>query len=218
MKTDTAHQHWNVQWSTKEGRADWIEPDIFVVEFVSLMRSYGVTSVLDLGCGPGRHALFLAEMGFQVRGIDASPAAVSFLEQESEKLGLDIKTTISEMTNIGLADNSCDMVLAWNVIYHGDIPVVQRSLSEIGRVLQRGGLFVGTMLSRRNSEVQTGSEIAHNTYTNTDKSDKDHPHFYCNAAELIGLFHGFEPIILQDTEQKEPGSGAYHWQFIMEKQ
>lgn len=218
MKTDTAHLHWDTQWSTEEGRADWIEPDVFIVESLALMRKYHISSVLDLGCGPGRHSLFLAEMGFNVQGVDASPTAIAYLEKESAKCGFAIKKGICEMTDLDLPTDSFDMVLAWNVIYHGDIPVVQRSLSEIGRILRRGGLFVGTMLSKRNGEIQTGNEIAHNTYINQEKSDKDHPHFYCNAAELIGLFHGFEPLVLQDVEHKEPGSGAYHWQFVMEKQ
>jgi SAM-dependent methyltransferase len=39
-----------------------------------LLRKYApdVTSVLDLGCGTGRHALCLAEKGFRVVGVDRS--------------------------------------------------------------------------------------------------------------------------------------------------
>src|SRR5256886_14575005 len=33
--------------------------------------------VLDLGCGPGRHALFLQRKGFDVVGVDASPTQVA---------------------------------------------------------------------------------------------------------------------------------------------
>ncbi len=32
--------------------------------------------VLDIGCGPGRHALYLQAEGFDVLGIDASPLAI----------------------------------------------------------------------------------------------------------------------------------------------
>ena len=31
--------------------------------------------VLDVGCGPGQHLLWLQERGFQVTGIDISPGA-----------------------------------------------------------------------------------------------------------------------------------------------
>ena len=33
--------------------------------------------VLDMGCGRGRHALFLAEKGYHVTGVDLSPLAIS---------------------------------------------------------------------------------------------------------------------------------------------
>ena len=32
--------------------------------------------ILDVGCGPGRHALWLQEQGFNVTGIDTSPGVV----------------------------------------------------------------------------------------------------------------------------------------------
>jgi 2-polyprenyl-3-methyl-5-hydroxy-6-metoxy-1,4-benzoquinol methylase len=54
--------------------------------------------VLDLGCGPGQHARFLAERGYQVVGIDASasmidmaredpvPSAVTFIEGDISRV------------------------------------------------------------------------------------------------------------------------------------
>lgn len=33
-----------------------------------------VGAVLDAGCGSGRHAVYLAEAGYQVVGVDAAPA------------------------------------------------------------------------------------------------------------------------------------------------
>ena len=41
--------------------------------------------VLDLGCGPGRHALYLQEEGFDVLGIDASPLAIKVAKERGLK-------------------------------------------------------------------------------------------------------------------------------------
>ena len=45
----------------------------------SLIERYhpGARSVLDLGCGTGRHALLLAESGYRMTGIDRSPEMLS---------------------------------------------------------------------------------------------------------------------------------------------
>ena len=213
--TDTAHLDWDVRWQSEEGRADWIEPESFVAETISLLKGRGVKTVLDLGCGVGRHALLLAREGFIVHGVDASPAAMDYVSRQAGKGDLDISLQMSEMTEIPFENEMFDYVLAWNVIYHGDLPVVQRSLSEILRVLKPGGLFQGTMLSKRNAEIVSGRRIAKDTYINSDCFEKRHPHFYCNAAELVALFGGFEPLTIIDCEHSKEGS--YHWHILAEK-
>jgi SAM-dependent methyltransferase len=46
---------------------------------------------LDLGCGPGRNALHLARLGFQVDAVDLSPAAVAWAEDRAREAGADIR-------------------------------------------------------------------------------------------------------------------------------
>ncbi|MFJ3100503.1 class I SAM-dependent methyltransferase [Streptomyces sp. NPDC086835] len=42
---------------------------------------------LDLGCGPGRNALHLASLGFQVDAVDLSPVAISWAEERARETG-----------------------------------------------------------------------------------------------------------------------------------
>jgi 2-polyprenyl-3-methyl-5-hydroxy-6-metoxy-1,4-benzoquinol methylase len=163
----------------------------------------------------GRHATLLAQAGFQVHAVDASPAAVEYLSRQADELGLVVHTHTAEMTNIPLETEAFDYLLAWNVIYHGDLAVVTRVLSEILRLLKPGALFQGTMLSKRNAEISAGRRIAKDTYVNSDCFEKRHPHFYCNGGELVSLLNGFEPLIIRDQEHRKAGS--YHWHILAEK-
>jgi SAM-dependent methyltransferase len=45
---------------------------------------------LDLGCGPGRNALHLASLGFQVDAVDLSPTAISWAKERAQEAGADI--------------------------------------------------------------------------------------------------------------------------------
>ncbi|MFJ3952700.1 class I SAM-dependent methyltransferase [Streptomyces libani] len=45
---------------------------------------------LDLGCGPGRNALHLASLGFEVDAVDLSPAAVAWAEERARQAGAEI--------------------------------------------------------------------------------------------------------------------------------
>jgi cyclopropane fatty-acyl-phospholipid synthase-like methyltransferase len=58
-------------------------------EFVELVRMGEITgSVLDLGCGTGEHALFFAEEGYEVWGIDSAPLAIRKAKEKASARGL----------------------------------------------------------------------------------------------------------------------------------
>lgn len=216
-KTQTAYRAWDDQWQSESGRAEWLDPDVDVASAVPLLRSRGAQRVLDLGCGVGRHACFFASAGFQVDAMDASASGLDYAAEQAGQLGLDIAFRDGLMTLLPYPDNSFDYVLSFNVIYHGDSGVVARAISEIHRVLKPGGLFHGTMLSKRNGNYGRGKQVAPNTFViDGAEGDKIHPHFYCNAAELVKLFEDFELLSLFDREHEKPGT--YHWHLIAERE
>lgn len=53
--------------------------------------------VVDLGCGPGRHAIGLAEAGFKVAGLDVSEMAIEEAQHRSSGAGLDIRWEIVDL-------------------------------------------------------------------------------------------------------------------------
>ena len=59
-------------------------PDENLVEFVGANR--GQTGrAIDIGCGPGRNALFLAKQGWAVDAVDLSPIAVARLRAADDE-------------------------------------------------------------------------------------------------------------------------------------
>ena len=58
-------------------------------EFTELVRRGEITgSVLDIGCGSGEHALFFAQEGFDVWGIDSAPLAIQKAREKAERRAL----------------------------------------------------------------------------------------------------------------------------------
>jgi 2-polyprenyl-3-methyl-5-hydroxy-6-metoxy-1,4-benzoquinol methylase len=59
--------------------------------------------VLELGCGPGRHALGQATLGYQVVGIDQDPLIVAQAERNARSVAPEAKITfrIGDMFNLG---------------------------------------------------------------------------------------------------------------------
>lgn len=213
-RTDTAHFAWDKRWQTEEGRADWLKPAEDVAMLISSLQQDGPVKALDLGCGVGRHALAFARAGFETHAVDLSEAGLQELEKSAKAGGVEVTAQLAPMTELPFEDNTFDYVLSFNVIYHGDPDIVKKAISEIARVLKPGGVYQGTMLSKRNGNFGLGTEVAPDTYVREGDDDKDHPHFYCNAAELVALFDGFELRSLEDKLHSKPGS--WHWHLVAE--
>jgi 2-polyprenyl-3-methyl-5-hydroxy-6-metoxy-1,4-benzoquinol methylase len=208
----TAAAEWDRRWQAEDGRADWLEPEREVIAAAERCYAEGGRVALDIGCGVGRHALALAGIGYRVTGIDESGSGLDYAARDAERHGLGIDFRAASMLSLPMADASCDYVLAWNVIYHGDRGVVDRCVAEIARVLKPGGTYQGTMLSKRNGNFGKGREVAPDTFVIDAISDKAHPHFYCDARGLIEIFGGFEMLSLIDRPHRQPGS--YHWHLV----
>ena len=211
----TAHQNWDARWKDPAVRAAWDEPEPLVQALVPRMRQRGLRRVLDLGCGIGRHAHYLASQGFVCTGIDASDAGLSYACRRAADAGLTIEYREGSFYELPFADGDFDVVIAWNVLYHGDGEIAARAIDGIRRVLVPGGLYVGSMLSKRNAGYGRGREVRPGTFVvEGDPGDKGHPHFYCDGQTLVAMHQGFEILDLRDHEQVP---GAYHWEFTMER-
>jgi len=58
------------------------------------------SSILDLGCGRGRHAINLGKKGYQVKGIDLSEEAIHTAREQAEALGLEnVSFEVRDMRN-----------------------------------------------------------------------------------------------------------------------
>ena len=70
-----AHPSWNESYASGEVPWDTGEPEPLLVDFVTSGR-IRPTRTLEIGAGTGTNALWLAERGFEVLGIDVAPLAV----------------------------------------------------------------------------------------------------------------------------------------------
>jgi 2-polyprenyl-3-methyl-5-hydroxy-6-metoxy-1,4-benzoquinol methylase len=82
---------WNEKHAAKQG--NWV-PDLFFVKHSHLLQP-GLT--LDLACGKGRHALWLASHGHQVTAADISDIAISMLRKKAEDEGLSIHLMCTDL-------------------------------------------------------------------------------------------------------------------------
>lgn len=66
------------------------EPDESLVSWVERGR-LEPGRALDLGCGAGRNAIYLAGQGFSVDGVDLAPAAIAWAEERARDAGVEVR-------------------------------------------------------------------------------------------------------------------------------
>jgi SAM-dependent methyltransferase len=211
----TAWAAWDARWRTAEGRARWLEPEPEVRALADELRRRGARAVLDLGCGVGRHAIYLAGEGFTVSGMDAAACGLDHAEEWAQRQNLIVDFRLGQMTALPYADASFDAVVAWNVIYHGEPLLVELALKEIRRVLRPRGLYLGTFLSKRHLRYGRGREIARDTFVIDDAEEHNHPHYFCDEQGVLALMAGFDLWSLVDRSHDWPAT--YHWHVLAER-
>lgn len=214
--SSTAYLHWDEQWRDANARAAWSRPEPWVAETVPLLAERGLHRALDLGCGVGRHALYLAARGFTCIAMDQSTTGLQHARRRAGGSGSEVSFVIGGFDRLPFDTGSLDYVLAWNVVYHGDESLVRTAVAEVARVLRPGGLYQTTMLSKRNADHGRGVEVSPNTWVRPDApDDKIHPHVYCDAGDVLRLHDGLGLISAFDRPQGRPGS--HHWHLLFER-
>lgn len=120
-----------------------VKPDESLVSYLERGLVAPRGRALDLGCGPGRNALYLAASGFEVDAVDLSGAAVDWAEERAREAGADIRFHRGDA--FALAGNELagpyDLIHDSGCFHH--LPPHRRvsHLALLDRVLAPGGHF-----------------------------------------------------------------------------
>lgn len=95
--------HWDRQY--REGEPIW-DSDRPTSELLRVVREEHIPPVptLDLGCGSGSNAVWLARQGFTVTGIDMSPAAIQRARQRAWQAGVAVRFRCGDLRNLSGLD------------------------------------------------------------------------------------------------------------------
>jgi cyclopropane fatty-acyl-phospholipid synthase-like methyltransferase len=89
MHSEIDLQWYKKHWSLDVKQMSWVEQTPREVDFiVAALDLHEGERVLDLACGYGRHALELARRGYEVVGVDLTPAYIDDARQTAEAEGL----------------------------------------------------------------------------------------------------------------------------------
>lgn len=90
---------------------------------------------LDLAMGQGRNALFLAEQGYEVEGLDRDDAAVVACRRAAEARGLHFLLRCVDLEQYRLPVGAYDVILCFYYLQRSLLPQIQAALAPGGVVV-----------------------------------------------------------------------------------
>lgn len=169
----------------------WLDPAEESYYYCQKWKIDGKRSVLDLGCGLGRHSLLFAQNGFKVTAVDISDYAVKQVRESSDRLELNIRTLVSDMANLPFRENSFDCIFSYLTISHTDTEGFSKILSDIKRILKPDGEIYLTLCSKESQSFKEGKflKIDENTIVKTEEGPENGvPHFFVDFEDVKRLF------------------------------
>lgn len=114
-----------------------------VAGITTLMNLQPGSRILDLCCGQGRHALPLAQAGYQVTGLDLSTYLLGQAQQATQEARVDVQWVRGDMRWLPWREQFDACINLFTAFgYFDDEAENQRVLHQVSSVLKPGGTFL----------------------------------------------------------------------------
>lgn len=179
-KNSKPSETWDERYAS--GKYSSAKPHKLLIELAENLKA---GNVLDLACGTGRNAIFLAEKGFKVTAIDNSVVGIEIAKQRAKEKGLKIDFRVADLEKdeFVIEENAYDLVC--------DFYYLQRELfAEMKKGVKASGLIISTI----------------HIYGEGENEGR----FLLKEGELKEFFDDFEILHYHETSLTDTDAGEHH--------
>lgn len=154
--SDPAKKVWAKRYKTRK----MVSPLDFTTKAYGYLKERSPCSILDIGCGDGRDALFFAKSGLKVIAIDFSQEAVKRVHFADSS----IDARVMDILDMDFPDSSFDAVYAHLSLHYFDDKTTNKVFQNIYRMLKSHGYFFVKCKSTSDPLYGKGEEIGKDMY------------------------------------------------------
>jgi len=180
-------------------------PDHAVRRWGQMLARSGSQRVLDVGCGGGRHVVYLSRLGLEVTAGDQSADALAETRRWLKRERIGATLVQLDMTDLPFRSGTFDAVLSVNVLHHAQAQAARAAVREAWRVLRPGGLLLAVLAGPGDCQCLLQRPTV----------SRGQARAACSENELEDLFAGFHVL---DTQRRSlrlpPGAGPPDWRGV----
>ena len=157
-----------------------VEPPELIVGLVESGQIEPCRAV-DLGCGAGNYAIYLASKGFEVTGVDFSRAAIKLAKKNAKKNGVKCEFLMADVINeLDKVPSGYDFAYDWGLLHHIMPKDREKYVSNVHGLLNLWGKYLSLCFHENDGYFEgdgklRGSALGTNIY-------------FSNKDELVELF------------------------------
>jgi cyclopropane fatty-acyl-phospholipid synthase-like methyltransferase len=188
------------------------KPHEDIPKIAEFLKKEKAGKILDLGCGSGRHVIYLAKKGFDVYGTDNASEGIRLCEGWLKKLDLRAHLkAASFFKKFPFKDEFFDAVISVWAIHHGTEKQIKYCVKEIERVLKPNGIiFIAITSTFKGRPIEEKRKIEPHTWIITKGLEKGVPHHIFTKQMARSYFKDFEIIDLHKDRLE-------HWCILARK-
>jgi SAM-dependent methyltransferase len=134
---------WYYDLAYRLGKPRW-DSGAVPSEVIALAASDHAHTALDLGCGTGTSAIYLAQKGLAVIGIDFTPKAIDAARDKAQRAGVTVDFRVGDVTrldSLGVRE-PFDLVLDLGCFHGLDAAKRARYAEHVARLTHPGSVFL----------------------------------------------------------------------------
>ena len=134
------------------------EPPELLVDLIQ-KRKIATCDAVDIGCGCGNYAVWLAAQGFRMTGIDISPAAIALAGQLAREKDVECRFVEGDVTgDVAQHEGAFDLGYDWEVLHHVFPEKREAYVSNVHRMLRPGAVHLSVCFSEEDPDFGGGGK------------------------------------------------------------